>query len=138
MGYKAQLNYAELNKVVRKFRDEGEDIVQMRSTMRDRLLDLRNEWVGAGADEFISEMENDLLPALDRLARALFLAQEVLLKIMKTIQTFDEETAGYFKGDFGQFEPINLGASLGTGESSPDSLTGSGRTGGVDQKPRAV
>jgi WXG100 family type VII secretion target len=110
MGRKVQLNYDELRTVVKKFRDEGEDIVQMHSTMRDRVHDLHKDWVGEGADKFIREMENDLLPALSRLASALFYAQDVLHKIIKTIQIFDEDTSGYFKGDFDQVNPINLGA----------------------------
>lgn len=112
MGRKVQLNYDELRTVVKKFRNEGEDIVQMHSTMRDRVHNLHKDWVGEGADKFISEMENDLLPALSRLASALFYAQDVLHKIIKTIQTFDEDTAGYFKVDFDQVNPINLGAFL--------------------------
>ncbi|MGB8213741.1 MAG: WXG100 family type VII secretion target [Anaerolineales bacterium] len=137
MGYKAQLEYAELDTIVKKFRDEGEDIVQMRASMHERVLDLQKDWVGAGADKFFSEMENDLLPALARLAGALFLAQDVLLKIIKTIQTSDEETAGYFKGDLGQFDPANPGATLGTGETFSASQAGSGQTSRGDQIPGA-
>ena len=102
MGSKVQLNYDELRLIVKKFRDEGEDIVQLRSSMRDRVHDLHKDWVGEGADKFFSEMENDLLPALLRLSGALFYAQDVLHKILQTIQSFDEDTAGYFKFDFAQ------------------------------------
>ena len=83
MGSKVQLNYEELRAVVKKFRNEGEDIVQLHSTMRDRVHDLHKDWVGEGADKFFSEMENDLLPALTRLAGALFYAQDVLHKIIQ-------------------------------------------------------
>ena len=140
MGRKVQLNYDELRTVVGKFRNEGEDIVQMHSTMRDRVHDLHKDWVGEGADKFINEMENDLLPALSRLASALFYAQDVLHKIIKTIQAFDEDTAGYFKVDFDQVNPINLGAFLagaglgaGIGSMAGGSLSGglSGAESGV-------
>jgi WXG100 family type VII secretion target len=112
MRQKVQLNYDELRTVVKKFRDEGEDVVQMRATMRDRVHDLHKDWVGEGADKFFREMENDLLPALARLSSALFYAQDVLHKIIKTIQTFDQDTAGYFKIDFAKLHRINLGAFL--------------------------
>ena len=64
MGRKVQLNYDELRTFVKKFRDEGEDIVQMHSKMRDRVHDLHKDWVGESADKFFNEMENDVLPAL--------------------------------------------------------------------------
>lgn len=159
MGRNIHLNYDELGTIVKKFRNEGEDIVQMNLKMRDRVHNLHKDWVGEGADKFFSEMENDVLPALSRLAGALFYAQDVLHKIIKTLQTFDEDTAGYFKGDFAHINPINLGAFLagagtgagignlagsgpgdstgGTGEPLPDSQTGSGQSRGGDQTPGA-
>lgn len=112
MGRKVQLNYDELRTVVKKFRNEGEDTVRLHSTMRDRVHDLHKDWAGEGADKFFKEMENDLLPALLRLSSALFYAQDVLHKIIQIIQTFDEDTAGYFKMDFAQLHRINLGAFL--------------------------
>ena len=133
MGRKVLLNYDELRTAVKKFRNEGEDIVQMHSTMRDRVHDLYKDWVGEGADKFFREMENDLLPALSRLANALFYAQDVLQKIIKTIQTFDEDTAGYFRADFDQVNPIHLGAFLaGAGSGAGiGSMVGGSLSGGV-------
>ncbi len=112
MGRKVQLNYDELRTVVKKFRNEGEDIVQLHSTMRDRVHDLHKDWAGEGADKFFKEMENDVLPALTRLSSALFYAQDVLHKIIQTIQSFDEDTARFFRIDFAQVNPLNLGAFL--------------------------
>jgi WXG100 family type VII secretion target len=110
MGRKVQLNYDELRTFVKRFRDEGEDIVQLHSAMRDRVRNLHKDWSGEAADKFFAEMENELLPGLSRLAHALFYAQDVLHKIIKIIHDFDEDTAGYFKIDFTQVSPINLGA----------------------------
>ncbi len=112
MGSKVQLNYDELRTAVKKFRNEGEDVVHMHSSLRSRVHDLHKDWVGEGADKFFNEMENDLLPALTRLSRALFYAQDVLHKIIQTIQAFDEDTVGYFKIDFSQVNSLNLGAFL--------------------------
>ncbi len=139
MGIKVLLNYDELNTEVKKFRDEGEDVVKMHATMRDRVHDLRKEWIGEAADKFFNEMENELLPALVRLAGALFLGQDVLLKIIKTIQTFDQETAGYFKGDFVQISAINLGAVLaGAGAGAGiGSMLGGSLSGGISGAQQA-
>jgi WXG100 family type VII secretion target len=132
MGRNVHLNYDELGTIVKKFRDEGEDVVQMQLKMRDRVQALHKDWVGQGADKFFNEMENDMLPALTRLAGALFYAQDVLNKIIKTIQTFDEDTAGYFKVDFAHLNPINLGAFLaGAGVGAGiGNLTGAALSGG--------
>jgi WXG100 family type VII secretion target len=136
MGRKVQLNYDELRTVVKKFRNEGEDTVRLHSTMRDRVHDLHKDWAGEGADKFFKEMENDLLPALLRLSSALFYAQDVLHKIIQIIQTFDEDTAGYFKMDFAQLHRINLGAflagaGLGVGIGSMAGGSSSGGLSGV-------
>jgi WXG100 family type VII secretion target len=158
MGSKVQLNYDDLGTMVKKFRDEGEDVVKMHSSMRDRVHDLHKDWVGEGADKFFGEMENDLLPALTRLSGALFYAQDVLHRIIKTIQTFDEDTARFFKLDSSQVNQINLGAfmagaglgvgmggmaggslsggSSGLGGSGVEEPSGAGQS-GVDQTPAA-
>jgi WXG100 family type VII secretion target len=136
MGRKVQLNYDELRTVVKKFRNEGEDTVRLHSTLRDRVHDLHKDWAGEGADKFFKEMENDVLPALLRLSSALFYAQDVLHKIIQIIQTFDEDTAGYFKLDFAQLHRINLGAflagaGLGAGIGSMAGGPSSGELSGV-------
>ncbi len=46
MGSKVQLNYDELRTDVKKFRNEGEDIVNLNSCLRDRVHDLHKDWVG--------------------------------------------------------------------------------------------
>jgi len=111
-----QLNYDELTTLVKKFKESGEDYTRLHSNLRQRVQDLHKDWIGEGADKFFEEMEIELLPALERLAQALFFSQDVLHKIMKVFNEKDLETAGFFKGDFSNF--INsgiggLGGNLG-------------------------
>ena len=98
-----QLNYDELVSIAKKFKDEGEDLTKLHSTTRQRVRDLHKEWIGEAAEKFFEEMETELLPAVQRLAHALFLSQDMTNEIMKIIQEADEETAGYFGSgdDFG-------------------------------------
>ena len=101
-----QLNYDELESIAKKFKDEGEDMARLHSTTHQRVRDLHKEWIGEAAEKFFDEMETELLPAVQRLAQALFLSQDVTNDIMKIIQGADEETAGYFRNqlsgdDFG-------------------------------------
>ena len=58
-----------LRTIIKKFRDEGEDIVQLHAAMRDRVRDLHKDWEGEGSKKFFGEMENELLPALSRLPK---------------------------------------------------------------------
>ena len=104
-----QLNYDELASIAKKFKDEGEDIAQLHSTTRQRVRDLHKEWIGDAADKFFDEMETELLPAVQRLAQALFLSQDMTNDIMKIIQDADEETVGYFKN---QLSGDDFGAGL--------------------------
>ncbi len=119
-----QLNYDELNSIIKNFHDEGEDITQLLSTTRQRVQELRSEWIGDAADKFFDEMEHDLLPALLRLSQALFISQDVLSQITKTIHAADEENAGQFKGD--DFGASGFEAALGAGGGAGGGLPGVG------------
>ncbi|MCX6080278.1 MAG: WXG100 family type VII secretion target [Chloroflexi bacterium] len=122
-----RVNYDELNIISKKFHDEGDDYAQLISSTRQKMAALRSDWEGDAADKFFDEMENILLPALNRLSQGLIVSQEVLSKIMKTIYEADQETGSYFQGveaggeDFGagMFNAA-LGAGSGTGAGGED------------------
>jgi WXG100 family type VII secretion target len=122
-----QLKYDELNAIVKKFNGEGEDFAQLATTTRQRLQDLRKDWIGDAADKFFAEMEQDLLPALARVSKAHFFSQDVLMKITKIIRETDEENANFFKNalqDGDDFGAADFEASLG-------GLQGGGTGGGL-------
>ena len=145
-----QLKYDELNAIVKTFNGEGEDFAQLVTTTRQRLQDLRKDWIGEAADKFFAEMEQDLLPALTRVSKAHFLSQDVLMKVTKIIRETDEENANFFKNifqsgdDFGAsgFESALDGLEIGGGgglggdfgasefESVVEGVGGSGESGG--------
>jgi WXG100 family type VII secretion target len=114
MARRVQLRYDELRAMVKQFRDEGEDIAKLQVKTLDRVRDLHKDWEGEGSEKFSKEMENDLLPALSRLSKALFFAQDTLQRIIKIIHDHDEDTKGFFRGDFthtGRERPGALGAA---------------------------
>jgi len=145
-----QLKYDELNAIVKKFNSEGEDFAQLATTTRQRLQDLRKDWMGEAAEKFFTEMEQDLLPALTRVSKALFISQDVLAQVTKIIRETDEENASFFKNalqggdDFGAagFEsalgglqgggPGGLGGDFGASgfESAAEGLGGGSGGGG--------
>jgi len=135
-----QLQYDEMTSIAKNFKDEGEDIVQLHAATRQRVQDLYDEWVGEGAEKFFEEMETTLLPALQRLANALFESQDVSTEVMKIIQGADEETAGFFRNelagdDFGAglFGQASQGIQGGSSSSSDD--FGAGKFGEVLGNP---
>lgn len=108
-------------------------MVRLHSATRQRVRDLHTEWAGEAAEKFFEEMETELLPAVQRLAQALFLTQDATGDIMKIIQDADEETAGYFRN---QLSGDDFGASLFgnalsglQGNSSPSDDFGAGKFG---------
>ena len=153
-----QLKYDELNAIVKTFNGEGEDFAQLVTTTRQRLQDLRKDWIGEAADKFFAEMEQDLLPALARVSRAHFFSQDVLMKVTKIIRETDEENANFFKNifqsgdDFGAsgFESALDGLEIGSGgglggdfgasefESVVEGLNGSGGESGDFGPPPAA
>lgn len=121
-----QINYDDVQKFVKHFRDEAEDTAQMLSDTRQRVQDLHSEWTGEAADAFFAEMEGELLPALKRLSEALLFSHDRLGNIMKIIHNADQEAAGNFKNDdfgAGLFNEA-LGAGGGTPGSTPGGLPG--------------
>lgn len=104
-----QLKYDELDAIVKTFNGEGEDFAQLLTATRLRLQNLRKDWAGEAAEKFFAEMEQDLLPALMRVSKAHFFAQDVLMKIVKIIREADEENANFFKNEFQSGE--DFGAS---------------------------
>lgn len=100
MGRLVRLDYEQLKSISHRLRDEGEAIAQLQEKIGERVRDLHQDWEGEGAQEFFTEMDNELLPALSRLSRALFFTQDTLQRIIKLIHDHDEDTKGFFKGDF--------------------------------------
>jgi WXG100 family type VII secretion target len=127
------INYDETSAFGKQLRNEGNDIVQLYSNTRQRVEALRNEWIGDAAEAFHEEMEAELLPALQRVSGALFLCDEVLLKVMKIIHEADEETTGFFKDDLdtdfgaGLFGLAGAGLSGVVGPNLGDNDFGAGK-----------
>lgn len=93
-----QLNYDDLRLMCKTFHNEGEDFVQLNTSTRQRLSDLQREWQGDAALAFFREMNEILLPALQRTSSALFSAETVLNQIINIIYEADLEVSQYFKG----------------------------------------
>ncbi len=137
MANLVQLNYDELATIVKKFNHEGDDFAELYSVTRQKVQALTKEWIGVGADKFFDEMEQELLPALQRVSKALFVSQDALMEITKIIREADEENENLIKGSLGSGDDFGAsgfeaavggltGSGAGTGASGGDDFGASG------------
>jgi WXG100 family type VII secretion target len=97
MAGTTQVNYDEMNSIVKSLKAEEDEIMNLLKNTKSRVESLHgNQWVGEAADRFFNEMEQMVLPAMSRLARALGVGADVAQEIMNTIRQADEETQSYF------------------------------------------
>jgi WXG100 family type VII secretion target len=86
-----------MNSIVKSLKAEEDEIMNLLKNTKSRVESLHgNQWVGEAADRFFNEMEQMVLPAMSRLARALGVGADVAQEIMNTIRQADEETQSYF------------------------------------------
>ena len=97
MAGTTQVNYDDMSGIIKTFKTEEEEIMNLLKTTKSKVESLHNnQWVGQGADTFFNEMEQTVLPALARLAHALGVGSDVAQKIVDTIRQADEETQSFF------------------------------------------
>ncbi|NSW52357.1 MAG: WXG100 family type VII secretion target [Anaerolineae bacterium] len=97
MADNTQVNYDILEGIEKRFENASSETTANISQFRQKVEELHgNGWVGQAADKFYAEMNDEILPAVQRLAEAYGTAAEVLKKIRETFSSAEEETQGYF------------------------------------------
>ena len=87
-----RVNYDEMNGIVKSFRTEQQEIDALLKQTKSKVDALHNnQWVGQGSEKWFSEMEGQVLPAMQRLVRALDYAGDTAEKIHQVIHRHDEE-----------------------------------------------
>ena len=95
-----QANYEQLEAISQRFAERSQAIGELRRGMAQRVEALRGDgWVGKGADQFVQEMEGEVLPACQRLSDALAEASQVTLQIRDILRRAEEEAAALFAGE---------------------------------------
>lgn len=98
MAEKTEINYQEMERIIRVFQKEEADIRQLLQQMNRRADALHGDnWIGRGSDKFHAEMEGLVLPALGRLAQALDTAGNTAKQILDTYRRAEEEAGNGFK-----------------------------------------
>ena len=91
---KIRADHDQLNQIASKFGRQANDVQNSLKRVKGYVDTLQGgDWVGKGATAFYSEMDSEVLPALSRLASALYAAQKVTNQISKIMQGAEDEAA---------------------------------------------
>ncbi|MCB0047360.1 MAG: WXG100 family type VII secretion target [Caldilineaceae bacterium] len=93
-----QANYEQLEQVAARFGRATETQHRLIRTIRERADALtRGSWEGEGVSAFARELDDEVMPAMQRLAEALREAQRVTGEMSVVIRTAEEEAARLFR-----------------------------------------
>ncbi len=92
-----QADFEQLTQVGQRFAHQAEATTQLISLLQTRMAPLQDGgWQGRGADAFLAEMAEDLLPGLHRLQNALEQASQTTRHIDDILNGAQEEAASTF------------------------------------------
>jgi WXG100 family type VII secretion target len=101
MVNKIEVNYDDLQNLGSRFSQNYDRWQQYTQLLKTRVNHVYATWEGKGADMFEHEMENLVLPAIQRMSQALHTGQETCKKIGQTFHDCEEEAGSLFKTDDG-------------------------------------
>jgi WXG100 family type VII secretion target len=92
-----QAKYDDLEQIAQRFRQQAEHVEAMLGRLRMASSALEEGgWQGKGSSAFFSEMQQEVIPATQRLVTALTSAESVTLTIRQTLRTAEEEAGKLF------------------------------------------
>lgn len=92
-----QVDHDQMKSVSQRFNDQSEQVRAQYSKINHQVDVLKNgAWIGPNADEYVKIMEQNLLPAVQRLQKALETASETTKQVAKIMHDADEENKGLF------------------------------------------
>lgn len=135
---KLRCEYDKLAKIAQVFGNAAENLRNTYTQLRENKELLQDgDWIGLGADKFYAEMDQSILPACQRLHKALEAAQSITTQIHQVLKTAEDDAAAVFRQGTGGAEsapspaPAASGGSATTGSGGPTAGgTGGGSGGG--------
>ena len=98
MAEKSEVNYEQMANICKKFKSEADGNQSTFNQTRSRVEGLHgNGWVGRGSDQFFQEMEQLVLPAMNRLVEALHLAGAAADNMIKIYRNAEDQGQSVFK-----------------------------------------
>ncbi len=92
-----QADYDQMEQVASRFMNQSQAVQQMLQSVRNAMSNLEGEWIGEGSDAFFSEMQDEVLPASQRLQEALEEAGQVTKQIVELVKQAEDEASSRFK-----------------------------------------
>ncbi|HLF03072.1 MAG TPA: WXG100 family type VII secretion target [Anaerolineales bacterium] len=90
-------DHDQLKQIQSTFSKKADDINQMNQNIKSCLQTLEGgDWIGKGATAFFQEMNSSIMPALQKLQRALGEASRVTQQISQVMQDAENETSNVF------------------------------------------
>ena len=106
-----QADYEQLEQIRSQFEDQAELIERLNRTVADHLQNSRANWEGDHADQFFARLDNEVVPGLGRLLRAMRESGVVTQQIIQIMRAAEEEAANIWQYDGGG----SSGGTPGTG-----------------------
>lgn len=91
-------DYDSLAQIAKQFERQAADADRTHRRVRHQMETLQNgDWLGKGAQAFYREMDDEILPSLQRLSAAMRSADQVTRKIGQIMKQAEEDAAGLFR-----------------------------------------
>jgi WXG100 family type VII secretion target len=99
MADEVRADYEQLEQVASRFANQSQEVQQMLQQVRNQMQKLQSDWIGRGSEAFFSEMEGEVLPAVQRLQQALEEANRVTNEVVQTMQQAEDEASSPFRSN---------------------------------------
>lgn len=91
-------HYDELRTIQQTFNQQADAVARMNQNLKSRTETLKSgDWIGKGATAFYQEMDGQLLPAVQRLQRAMTEAARITAQIAQLMKQAEDEASGCFR-----------------------------------------
>jgi len=111
---KFQVKYDELDQLAGMFSSESGQVSEVIGKLKSAIENMRDKWIGEGAQKFFNEMESEVLPALGKLQSALNEGATKTKQMAGLVHEHEEQASNLFKvsGGIGGIGGVGFGGSL--------------------------
>jgi len=92
-----QAKYDELDQLSGMFSSEAGQVGETMGKLKSAIENMRDKWIGEGAQKFFQEMESEVLPALGKLQAALNEGSTKTKQMAGLIREHEEQASNLFK-----------------------------------------
>jgi WXG100 family type VII secretion target len=97
MATRFRVHYGDLQNIGKWFENQASDVEALNRQIRSGMEMLQNSWSGRGSSAFQSEMNDTVLPAVQKLQQALEMSAQAIAKIIGQAHNAENEASQLFK-----------------------------------------